>query len=301
MLLERLVIQFHRTFRSAVRCALLLVPVFLMFAPANAQDGAHLRHTFFAYWGYNRAWYSWSDIHFNGPDHDFSLRHVRAKDRPVPFGTDYFDPKNIWIPQYNYRVGWFVQDRWSLSIGLDHMKYVVVQGQRVRMDGSVDSGRSAVYSAGEGDSREVELTPDLLTYEHTDGLNLLSIDVDHYDHVWTSRNGRNHLRFYEGLHTGPVIPRTDVHLFGVGINNRFNIAGFGIGAQVGAHFTFLDHFFVRNTLKAGWIDLPNVLTTGNADDHAGQHFWFVQHAVVVGGQFRLGKVKSPTNVGGAPK
>ena len=268
-----------------IQRALLLVSVMLP-VTVLAQTGD--RGSFFAHWGYNRSWYSWSDIHFDGPDYDFTLRHVTATDRPVPFGEEYFKPKNLWIPQYNYRVGWFFRDRWSVSLGLDHMKYVVEPDQVVRMDGYVNGSRSIQYTTTEG-SRDVKLTSDFLTYEHTDGLNLLSVDVDHYDPLWSSTDGRFRLRAYEGLHTGPVIPRSDVRLFGTGLNNRFNIAGVGVGAQVGLHFSFFQHFYLRNTLKAGWIDLTHVLTTGNDADHASQHFWFVQHAIVLGAQFRLCK------------
>jgi hypothetical protein len=257
--------------------------------PAVAQLPAVTAHkgNIFLYWGYNRSGYSWSDIHFDGPGYDLTLRHVEATDRPIPFDPKlYFDPRTLTLPQYNYRLGWFFQDRWSISLGMDHMKYVVVQGQQVRMDGFVDASRSVPHAAAEG-SHEVTLDPDLLTYEHSDGLNLLSLDVDHYDPLWQSRNGRHALHVFEGVHAGPVIPRTDVRLFGEGINNRFHLAGYGVGAQVGLHLGFFRHGFLRVIGKAGWIDLPSVLTTGTAEDRASQHFWFWQYAVVLGGQFRL--------------
>jgi hypothetical protein len=267
-----------------------LAHAFVLMVTKSFPQVPSAKGSFFLHWGYNRAWYSWSDIHFDGPGYDFTLRHVHAADRPVVFSfTNYFHPKQVWIPQYNYRVGWFFRDQWSISLGLDHMKYVVEQDQRVRMDGHVDGVRS--HTIGEG-SHEVILTPDFLQYEHTDGLNLLSLDVDHYDLLWNSTNGHHYLRAYEGLHAGPVIPRSDVRLFGEGLNNRFNIAGVGVGTQAGLHFTFFRHFFIRNTLKAGWIDLSHVLTTGTNEDQASQHFWFIQHAVVVGGQFQFGKAKS---------
>jgi len=262
--------------------------VLLLAAHAQEPTLRGDKGSFFAHWGYNRAWYSLSDIQFNGPGYDFTLCDVVAKDRPVPFGKDYFKLTYISIPQYNYRIGWHFQDQWSLSLGLDHMKYVVQNDQVVRMDGYADETLSH-QATGQDGSRDVALTEDLLRYEHSDGLNLLSIDLDHYNALWTSASGKQRLRFYKGVHAGPVIPRSDVRLFGNGINNRFNIAGFGVGAQLGFHFTFLKHFYLRNTLKAGWIDLPNVLTTGNDVDHAKQHFWFVQHAIVFGGQFRFGK------------
>jgi len=269
------------------RAAFLLLP-FSLTSFASAQD----KGPFFAYWGYNRAWYSWSDIHFDGDGYDFTLRHVRAYDRPMAFDAGvYFGPTTFWNPQYNYRLGWFVHDRWSISLGLDHMKYVVRQGQAVRMDGYVGSTRDLQHSVSEGSS-DVTISDDFLMFEHTDGLNLLCIDADHWDPLWTSAKEKWRLRAYEGIHAGPVIPRSNVRLFGEGQNNRFNFAGYGVGAQIGLHFDFLKHFFIRNTLRAGLIDLPNVLTTGRDTDHCSHRFWFVQHNVVVGGQFRLWKQRS---------
>ncbi|WKZ67492.1 MAG: hypothetical protein QY325_06090 [Flavobacteriales bacterium] len=271
-----------------MRAALLAATATVALA-LQAQDH---KGDWFAYWGYNRSCYSWSDLHLYGADYDFTLRHIRADDRPHPFSFQgYFDPKQMWVPQYNYRLGYHLQDRWSISLGLDHMKYVMRAGQLVRMDGYVRGSRSLEYTTDEG-SREVALTPDFLRFEHTDGLNLLSVDLDHYDALWSSASGRFRLRAYEGIHAGPVIPRSDVRLFGEGMNNRFNLAGFGVGAQLGLHFSFLRHFFVRNTLRAGWIDLPRILTTGRNEDHASQHFWFVQHNIVIGGWFRFGRAGS---------
>lgn len=272
-------------FHAALLATLLVGPCTAQaqLAPAPAPKGS-----LFLYWGYNRAGYSDSNIHFNGPGYDFTLRHVEAKDRPVPFSFEaYFNIHDIWLPQYNYRVGWFLHERWSLSLGLDHMKYVMVQDQTVRMDGWVESSRSGTYAMQEG-SQEVTLTDDLLTYEHTDGLNLLCFDMDHYDAVWASRNGRQRLHAFEGVHLGMLIPRSDVRLFGEGVNNVFHIAGVGVGAQLGLHFTFCEHLFLRATARGSWIDLPSVLTTGTADDRASQHFWAWQGNLAFGGQFRLG-------------
>lgn len=269
----------------------LILLLFLLGASGNvaiAQGPDGDRGSFFMHWGYNRAYYTSSDIHFTGADYDFTLYNVTAQDRPEPFGKDYFNITYIWVPQYNYRFGWHFRDRWSLSLGLDHMKYVVIQDQTVMMDGYTNSSQMP-EDPGEQGARDLLLKSEVLTYEHSDGLNLLSVDLDHYDRIWKSKSGKQRLRIYEGIHAGPVIPRSDVRLFGTGINNHFNVAGFGMGAQVGLHFTFLKHFYIRNALKAGWIDLPHVLTTGSKEEQASQHFWFVQHAIVVGAQFHLGK------------
>ena len=263
--------------------------------PAHPEPRTvHLRHRVFANWGYNRAQYTRSNIHFEGPGYDFILHDVAAQDRPENFSFGgYFAPKNIWIPQYNYRAGWFLSDRWGLSIGLDHMKYVVGQYQTVRITGTISAERSVTYAGSS--EHDVALTPDFLRYEHTDGLNLLSVDGDHYDRLWNSHNGKHALFLTEGAFIGPVIPRTDVRLFGEGINNRFNVAGYGAGAQAGFFAEFWDHLFLRVAAKAGYIELPNVLTTGEAGNSARQRFWFVQEYAVLGVLIGQGRVKAPAN------
>lgn len=272
-------VRYARSGRWLRAWALLLIAAA---TPAMAQDGPRLAHRFFLYWGYNRAQFTTSDIHFRGPGYDFTLYEVTAKDRPEPFSLgSYFLPQNLWIPQYNYRVGWFANEHWSFSLGLDHMKYVMEADKLVRVMGSISRERWA--GAGlDAASPQVALTDDFLTYEHTDGLNLLSIDADHYVRLWHGGNGKHAIYLTQGLLAGPVIPRTDVRLFGEGINNKFHLAGYGVGGQLGLFALFADRVFVRASGRAGFINLPDVLTTGNAGERASQHFWFLQENVVLG-------------------
>lgn len=269
-----------------------LLPLFLTACSANAQQTPSLKHRVFAYWGYNRAQFTASSIRFTGNNYDFILHDVAAKDKPEGFTfSNYFKPKNIWIPQYNYRVGWFLNNQWSFSIGLDHMKYVVVKDQQVKLTGTISRDRSAAYATS-GETGEVRITPDFLTYEHTDGLNLLALDADHYSRMWTSRNGRQAFYFTQGLFAGPVIPRTDVRLFGEGINNKFHLAGYGAGAQLGLFALVADRVFLRANVRAGYMELPSVLTTGKPGDRASQHFWFMEENVMLG--VLIGRTKANT-------
>ena len=266
----------------------LVLALFTGHQVASAQTRSPLSHLSDLYisWGYNRAAFTTSDIHLEGPGYSVTLEDVTATDRPHRFAFDtYFNPKYIWYPQYNYRIGWQFKEQWSISLGLDHMKYVMVQDQEVNWTGELSANWERAVTP------TLVLDTNVLRYEHTDGLNLLSVDLDRYHALWTGRSQRSDLRAYVGVHAGPVIARSDVRVFGVGLNNRFNVAGAGTGMQAGLHFTFLRHFFVRNMVRAGYITLPHVLTTGRAEDHAFQHFGFIQHAIVAGGCFRIGGKK----------
>ena len=94
--------------------------------------------------------YTQSDITFNGVDHDFILKDVKATDIPTPWDPNvYFNPATISIPQTNFKVGYFFNDHFSVSVGVDHMKYVMTNGQTVKMTGNIErdgSGYNGIYN-----------------------------------------------------------------------------------------------------------------------------------------------------------
>ena len=95
---------------------------------------------FYLYWGWNRGGYSSSDIRFVGQDYDFVLYDVLATDKQSKFSIrTYFGITKFTIPQYNFRIGYFVNHNWDISLGMDHMKYVVTADQLVNISGEISN------------------------------------------------------------------------------------------------------------------------------------------------------------------
>jgi hypothetical protein len=246
----------------------------------SAQKGR-----FFFYWGYNRAAFLKSDIHFKGPHYDFTLLDVKAKDRPTAFSFEtYFGPTTLSIPQYNYRIGYYLSPHWGISIGVDHMKYVVNHNQSVKMTGSVDTFASPKY-AGNYNNQPVILTEDFLRYEHTDGLNLLSLDAEYVQPLAQMWQGRLRLAAQAGGGLGLVIPRTDSKVFGDGLNNKFHLAGWGINTKVGFKLDILKRFFIETQTRVGYINLSDILLHNEQPQRAKQNIVFGQVFVVAGVYF----------------
>ena len=80
---------------------------------------------FFISWGGNRASYSNSDISFKGEHYSFTIKDVSAEDKPKGWHIDYINPTRMTIPQTNFKIGYFITDNYTVSFGLDHMKYVM--------------------------------------------------------------------------------------------------------------------------------------------------------------------------------
>ncbi|MGB3073769.1 MAG: hypothetical protein WBB36_00530 [Chitinophagales bacterium] len=237
---------------------------------------------FYIYWGYNGSVFTHSDIHFEGPDYNFTVFDVVAHDRPTPFSFGvYFNPSSITIPQYNYRIGYYLNNRWSISLGLDHMKYVMDQNQTVLMSGEIDDIASADYAGSYHDSAMV-LTQDFLKFEHTDGLNLLSLDVEYTLPLLNLFHDKMNMSLASGAGIAAMIPRTDVRVFGEGINNKFHLAGYGISAKTGVRFEFFKNIFLLAQTRFGFVNLPDILLNDNVPQRADQHFSFFEYFVTAG-------------------
>ena len=241
--------------------------------------------------GWNRAHFSNSDIRFRGNDYDFTLKNVVARDRQTPFTLDpYFNPAKISIPQTNFRIGYFISDHYNISFGIDHMKYVMSQNQTVKIDGKI-SGSEIKYN-GVYNGSDIILTDDFLTFEHTDGLNYLSLAISRVDNIFNFNELRIknfEINFTEGVGIGALIPRTNTQLLKNKRYDQYHLAGYGLDAKIGLNILFYKHFFVQSELKGGYINMPDIRTTESKSDKAAQHFFYVQNNIVFGALFRLTK------------
>jgi hypothetical protein len=241
----------------------------------------------YAYWGWNGAWYSKSNITFSGSGYDFTLSKVGAKDRPSPFDFNtYFNPSNITIPQYNFRLGYFISDHYNVSFGIDHMKYVVQDMQAVIINGSI-SGTGTEYD-GEYDDGEVIIKSGFLEFEHTDGLNYGNLGIRRFDQIFNYNKVQ--IGFTEGIELGLVIPKTNTLLINNERYDEFHLAGWGMNAIVGVNIELFKYFFIQPEFKGGFISMPDIRTTSSELDKAKQNFWFTQFNVVFG--FSLNLIKN---------
>ena len=245
----------------------------------------------FIYWGWNRANYSNSDIHFTGENYDFTLYDVTAQDRITPFTFNYFHPTKITLPQTNFRIGYFLNDHYTISIGVDHMKYVVNSYQTVLINGEINAGTpfDGIYT-----DDNIRLTHDFLQLEHTDGLNYVNVELKRFDEIghFIGINHKNfQLNITEGIGAGVLYPRTNSTLFDQERWDEFTISGWGVSAGIGLNLTFFKHFFVQSDVKFGYIKMPTIRTTANPLDNASQSFTFLERTLVFGAKFNILKGK----------
>jgi hypothetical protein len=249
-----------------------------------AQKKEPLFKGMYVQWGYNTEWYTKSDIHFkmsNG--NKFTLHQAKSHDKP-DMDAILKEPGQVSIPQYNYRVGFYLNKQHSraIEINFDHIKYVVTDFQKVHVTGNIDG------ITVNGDSI---LNPStFLHLEHTDGGNLLHINyVEQKTLLMNSDKTRQLVTLLWKAGAGINIPRTDFTWRGSRLNNKFHIAGYNISAEAGARFYPIKRLFIEGTAKSGYVRYINAIicTPEMKGNRVQQSFGYFELIGLVGYDFNF--------------
>jgi hypothetical protein len=243
---------------------------------------------FYFLWGYTRAWYSKSDIHFvdhsnkyypetgKYHDYDFTIYDATATDRPDFNGIR--DIVNITIPQFVARVGYYFNNKkdFGVEINYDHTKYVVDNYQKVRVKGNFN---------GNYVDKDTILDPDnFLHFEHTDGANFWMFNFIKRWNLYKPSKLFN-VGYVVKPGAGFVYPRTDVTMMGTRLNNKWHMAGWIVGLETGFRVEFLKYGVFEFTGKGSYADYRKVLVLGKGNGKANHHFFTSQLTMTIGASF----------------
>ncbi len=246
-------------------------------------------------WGYNRDWFSKSDIHFKGtyPDspnspveargreYDFTLIGAKAEDRPQ---FNHIADWNFTIPQFYYRVGYIFpgENMNGIEVGFDHVKYVMNSNQTLRVQGQLyDSAAQSVINV----EKDMVVGDDFVHFEHTNGANYIMLSFVRGMPLLRTRTEMHTILCLVKPGAGIVLPRSDVSLFGVRKDNEFHVAGYVAGLEISFRYILGGHVFIETAGKGCYANYSNVLTTpGSSANHSFTSFeWLFS----IGYQFRL--------------
>ena len=255
---------------------------------------AHNKGKFFVSWGGNRESYTKSDVTFTGKDYNFTIDNMAARDKPKGWHIDYINPMRMTIPQTNFRLGYFVSDHYSVTVGVDHMKYVMTQNQIANVTGSINLpvGDAGAIHNGIYNNTPVNFADEtFLIYEHTDGLNYVNTEVSRHDDISSlfkiTNTDKIQVNLTEGVGVGVLYPKTNTTLLGKNRHDDFHVSGYGTSVKAGLNITFFKHFYIQGELKGGYINMQDIRTTQSNDDKASQDFFFFQRIIAFGGIFRI--------------
>ena len=252
---------------------------------------SYAKGAIFAHWGYNRSYYSRSDINFRGSGYDFTIGGCDAEDRPEPFSFDnYFNIKKLTIPQFNVRIGYVFKPHWAISLGYDHLKYVLKDNTPYTLTGQINPGvDNATNWSGYYTNEPIITEEETFHYENTDGMNYIRAELTRIDQWYREKNSA-WFAFSSllGVGAGPILSVNDFTFAGQKTMQTTSLSGFGASAHVDLRLELFKHFYIQPGASGGYM-LQNNVKTRPSDYNAivSHRFAFLEYHVVVGWLFYL--------------
>ncbi len=235
--------------KQLIYAAFLLIATFTSSAVENKErsNGKITRNgAFYFSWGYNKEWYTHSDIHVWQPvlQSDYTMHSVEAHDRPG--WNENFFHKQLTIPQYNYRLGYFFDEEqlFAIEINFDHTKYVIRDNQPVRVKGKIEGAEvdeQIVFSEAQG-----------FYYFLNNGANFLLINLVRRVPLFATDNNYFRADLLVKAGVGPVIPHVENALYGKSNDAGFQLGGWNIGVETALRVSLLKYAYLEFAQKADY-------------------------------------------------
>ncbi len=231
----------------------LLPIVFLMSelnAGAQTNKKTRKKEIYFS-WGYNKEWYTKSNVKINQPSLGNNYRFVSIKGHDHPGWDDGIFNKPISIPQYNYRLGLFINKKKGIAveINFDHTKFIFAD-QQARIKGTfngkpVDS--LVNFNKANGDY-----------YYLNNGANFLLFNIVKRWHWVSNKKETIKIDVLGKAGIGPVIPHVENSFFGQLNHPGFQLGGWNMGVEAAVRTTFFNRVFLEYANKLDYARYSNL-------------------------------------------
>ena len=225
--------------KHGVVLVVLISLVFFLPILANAQAKKKRRTELYFSWGYNTEWYTRSTLKIDQPglNNHYKFKSIRGHDHRG--WDDGLFSKALSIPQYNYRLGYFFNNKKDLGveINFDHTKFIFGD-QAAKIKGTLN-GRSV-------DSSVYFSAPTGFYYYLNNGANFLLFNIVKRWHWYTNKQENIKIDALAKGGIGPVIPHVENKFFNEpGNNPHFQFGGWNTGVEGALRATFVKHVYLE--------------------------------------------------------
>ncbi len=218
-------------------------------------------------WGYNKEFWANTDIHVSQPGlgNNFTVYNVQGQDELQQAG-DIFNT-DLFGPQYNIRIGRFINDSFGVELNLDHTKYTTILGQTANVTGVI--GGSPVNGP-------YQLTNSFFSEVLHNGANHLMVNAVYRYPLYGKTNETMSLAFIAKAGAGIMLPHTTDTILGstnnvgdktlsnaIGLTNGWwQLNGWTAGTELGFRYVVWKPVYLELTDKIAYSyfgDLPAYL------------------------------------------
>jgi hypothetical protein len=241
----------------------------ILSSSSKTQGKKVRKHELYFSWGYNKEWYTNSNVSVSQPSlgNSFTFTNVKGVDHPG-WENEQFFTKALSIPQYNYRLGYFIdRDKgWGVEINFDHTKWLFPNNQMVHIKGKIHNqpfeGQVMFADSLAGS--------DSSSYHYlNNGANFLLFNVVKRWHIWANKKQTILVDGLGKFGVGPVIPHVQVKYFDQPQNDpHFQLGGWNVGLEADFKVTFFQYVYLEYANKVDYARYTNLKIYQGTDKQA---------------------------------
>jgi hypothetical protein len=225
--------------KRGVVLASIISLVFFLPLMVTAQAKKKRKTELYFSWGYNTEWYTRSTLKIDQPalNNHYNFKSIRGHDHRG--WDDGLFSKALSIPQYNYRLGYFFNNKKDLGveINFDHTKFIF-SDQAATIKGTFN-GRPV-------DSTVNFSAPNGFYYYLNNGANFLLFNIIKRWHWYTNKQENIKIDALAKGGIGPVIPHVENKFFNEPPNKpHFQFGGWNTGVEGALRATFYKHVYLE--------------------------------------------------------
>jgi hypothetical protein len=210
----------------------------ILFADAQTKKVKHKGEFYFS-WGYNTEWYTRTNLKVSQPELGNNYTIVNANAHDHRGWDEGLFHEAISIPQYNYRFGYFFNNKRNLGveINFDHTKYIITDGQMVEVKGTMNGKPvefHTVFNEHNG-----------FYYYLNNGANFLLFNIVKRWQWYANKTQKVKIDVLGKAGIGPLIPHVQNALFGKINEPGFQLGGWNTGLEGDIRATFLRHVYLE--------------------------------------------------------
>jgi hypothetical protein len=250
-----------------------------LFSFSQKEKGKRKHELYFS-WGYNGEWYTRSNVYVSQPalGNNYSFVNIMGHDHKG--WDDGIFNKAISIPQYNYRLGYIIDEEkgWGFEINFDHTKYIFAD-QNAHLTGTFNKMRvdtTIAFNAANG-----------FYYYLNNGANFLLFNLVRRLPLYYLRNGNLKIDFLGKAGVGPVIPHVQNSFFGEQNDPHFQLGGWNLGIEGALRVTFFRYVYLEYANK---LDYARYSGLQIYEGTARQAFGTYEMILSLGVNFPIGKL-----------
>jgi hypothetical protein len=229
--------------------------VLITFGQRKTKLNTNGKGTLYGGINFNRSYYTNSKLQLLGPQFDFNLLGTPMHDNP-DFNGSLFHADGITYFQFSAQIGYFMKNKWALSLGFDRLNMFTPKNFDATINGVIAPNSSNLE--GNYDNTIVAIQESDFYYRQSDGANLVGLSIHRMDQLYKSKKAQIEVLSYTKAGIGALFSTVDFTFNSITSQQNTSLSGLGLNTGIGIRTYFWQTIYLHTSVTGGVLNQRNI-------------------------------------------